>query len=1063
MKKKQKAQYLSCKLIPIAFCFFSSAFAQDKDDFISEKKNPPNILLQGSFTTFLDKSSTKRPKELTRSSIPSTFFLKDSNYDYCFKCAQESSFVELASPTLIPWLELSYPTKFIAKISLEQAISAPDIAFILPTSHQQLAGCFTIPPSFKKRHVKNLPDLLIFSLKDSADKRLPYLGVIAAQPLYNPIPCAELVCFKSQGLIHLDAQILQNFDTHAIDAYFQKSLYVSTSPLFAAFVFPEKESLLHIKQIPHSSSFSQDPLFIDTNSFAFAEQNIQNITFIPSQEVCAVVYTPSYNMMALEHTFESDSTALHAQAKMPPVAFEPTSCHQDKFSCTDIACETAAFEAFMASMAPAIIFHHATESAFAHVSPTLQAYLPTSLSFASAPLEVAYNMQQTPCCEFLEKPSFKNYVAAANFSQAFFKTRISYKQGMALSASFSFEPLEKPLHIATTCLDHPLTNLAYSQEILNPLSPTNKEIFFLGLKHQMQEAAPLESLLATVPEISSQGFFSLEKIFFQEMLTSSITPADLQKTTDYLQSELTCDLLATSSQRKLFFEKASSLEDVVSFIPPSHVNSFIDIAPTDKSFGDISKYLDCVGLLSDPIQHESKPYLEEKIALFEIQPSVLNAYVPAHLNTRQDQTSLPTLASHSLENGLLLSYQKNLKARLNDYNIIVEKPVYENHLDPITCANTTEIFLSGKLEDSTPTISSSIAKAEALRATNKNLKALPQLEELGCYNATDDFIHDIHVTPNPKGTGYLFSVTLLPQKQKLETNCPQNYIFLLDRSGSIDKTRFQSFKQGVMKSLLYLKDYDTFNIITFDSELSKMSHESVFATQATKHGAKRYLENQKRGYQYGIPNIPQILLSLQPLIKKSSLPTTVVLLTSGKTLENYNKALDEPLLKKQLKANKNSFTLFTAGCQDVSDAHMLEMLSCLNRGEYMISQTNAAFPRKLAALVKHATYLAASNVHITTAHRSANSQIELYPNAPIAPNLYGDKPYTIVGKIDKLADFDLVLQGRFCDNWIFIKKKVAFSAARHGGHSILKDFKTFTSYNQYHEHFEEGAVAASTR
>jgi hypothetical protein len=241
--------------------------------------------------------------------------------------------------------------------------------------------------------------------------------------------------------------------------------------------------------------------------------------------------------------------------------------------------------------------------------------------------------------------------------------------------------------------------------------------------------------------------------------------------------------------------------------------------------------------------------------------------------------------------------------------------------------------------------------------------------------------------------------------------------------------------------------------------MNKMSHESVFATQATKHGAKRYLENQKRGYQYGIPNIPQVLLSLQPITEKSSLPTTIVLLTSGKTLENYNKELDGPLLKKQLKANKNSFTLFTAGCQDVADSNMLEMISLLNRGEYMISQTNAAFPRKLAALVKHASYLAASNVHITTANRSQPVKVEIYPNSPIAPNLYGDKPYTIVGKIDKLADFDLVLQGRFCDNWILIKKKVSFSNARHGGHSILKDFKTFTAYNQYHEYFEDGSIA----
>lgn len=324
------------------------------------------------------------------------------------------------------------------------------------------------------------------------------------------------------------------------------------------------------------------------------------------------------------------------------------------------------------------------------------------------------------------------------------------------------------------------------------------------------------------------------------------------------------------------------------------------------------------------------------------------------------------------------------------------------------------------------------------------------------YNPSDDFTIDVQIAPNNKEGGYLFSILLEPKGKKLETHCPQNYLFLIDRSGSIDKTRFQTFKQAIAKSLTYLSEEDTFNILTFDSEITKMSHSSVYVTSSTKHAAKRFLENQNKGYQFATPNLYELLLDLQPMVKKSSLPTTIVLLTSGKTVDEFS--YDDPLLKTLLKERSKGFTLFTAGCSESSDSLALEMMSTLNKGEFMHSQTNAAFPRKLAGMIKHASYLAATDIHLNIASFAQNSKVSLFPKTSLAPHLYGDRPYTIVGKIDKLCDFDLVLQGKFCENWLFVKKKVSFASAKHGGHSVFKDYKAYLAHDRFCQYVEGGDI-----
>ena len=353
-----------------------------------------------------------------------------------------------------------------------------------------------------------------------------------------------------------------------------------------------------------------------------------------------------------------------------------------------------------------------------------------------------------------------------------------------------------------------------------------------------------------------------------------------------------------------------------------------------------------------------------------------------------------------------------------------------------------------------PSVQKAISSNQNYRHTQDNLHTLPSLAELNTTTFSTEFGADIEIIPNHKEGGYLFAIKLDVENKQLFERPPQNFVFMMDRSGAIDKNRFQVFKQAVAKALMYLKEGDTFNIVTFDNEITPMSKEGVFYSASTKHGAKRFLETQKRSYKYALPDIYDVLLHANHLAKHSELPTTVFLLTNGKTLEEFD--TQSEVLSQIVSMNKDHFSLFTACASSGNNNLMLEIISNLNKGEFLHSQTHAAFPRKFAAFVKHASHLMANNIHVTAAKSDQNVHLEFYPNTALASNLYIDKPYTIIGKIDRLSDFELIVQGKFGEQWLNLKKNISFKHAKKGGRYIQRDYGMHIAYNKYKEFLKEG-------
>ena len=120
----------------------------------------------------------------------------------------------------------------------------------------------------------------------------------------------------------------------------------------------------------------------------------------------------------------------------------------------------------------------------------------------------------------------------------------------------------------------------------------------------------------------------------------------------------------------------------------------------------------------------------------------------------------------------------------------------------------------------------------------------------------------------------------------------------------------------------------------------------------------------------------------------------------------------------------------------------------------MYSKTNAAFPRKLALLVKHIEKFLAKDIHIGVVSQNPEKGIVFYPNEKTLPSLYSDQPYMVFGSIDELKDFDLMLQGRTGDQWVNIKQRISFKNAKQASFAMKRNLALQQAYVCYDDYLQ---------
>ncbi len=313
---------------------------------------------------------------------------------------------------------------------------------------------------------------------------------------------------------------------------------------------------------------------------------------------------------------------------------------------------------------------------------------------------------------------------------------------------------------------------------------------------------------------------------------------------------------------------------------------------------------------------------------------------------------------------------------------------------------------------------------------------------------------DVKLLPQEKN--FLFSLSLAPTADLSLSRLKQNFFFLIDRSNSIEKHRYQVFKRAVLKALSFLRVGDTFNIFILDQEIARLSNDNLVFNPATLQRAESFLEKQAHGGLFSATDIYATLEKLTPSSTKDNELYTAIFLTDGDSLISSNK--QRKTIQRWMNKNGGKLALFTAAVGKDNNLSLLEMLSACNRGRLLYSETYAAFPRKLAKLVHDLRNPIATDLRIS-AVSSSKKTLVLYPPASYAPNLYADQPYLLTGSMTEPADFTLLIEGKHNDQWINLEKKISFQGAQKGGAQLKIDWAKSNAYFNYEKFLHSGNVA----
>jgi len=281
----------------------------------------------------------------------------------------------------------------------------------------------------------------------------------------------------------------------------------------------------------------------------------------------------------------------------------------------------------------------------------------------------------------------------------------------------------------------------------------------------------------------------------------------------------------------------------------------------------------------------------------------------------------------------------------------------------------------------------------------------------------------------------------------------QNYYFLIDRSNSIAKHRFGVFKKAVVKALEHLEEGNTFNIFIFDRKIKSFHEKNLPITKSNIRDAEAFLEKESAGGLFAAGDLFTALNKAFPETIADDEAHTVLLLSDGETILKSKK--QHQAIKSWMAKSGGKIDLYTAAVGADNNLPLLDLMSTLNKGKLLHSATNSAFPRKFAKSALDLQNPLIKELEVTVIRSDKESQVTLYPRQVRLPTLY-QRPYTIIGTIDQLSPFTLLILGKHQGEEIMIEKQISFDDAKIGDRALEKKWAIEQAHLQYELFLKEG-------
>lgn len=372
-------------------------------------------------------------------------------------------------------------------------------------------------------------------------------------------------------------------------------------------------------------------------------------------------------------------------------------------------------------------------------------------------------------------------------------------------------------------------------------------------------------------------------------------------------------------------------------------------------------------------------------------------------------------------------------------------------LPPVELQSFSMEVPSLSIEEITPT-------AQSLSSNASCLPPLPPFSQLEIVNRSDWFDTELLFLPVEEEEGAQFAVTIVPSEQLLAPKIPQNFLFLIDRSNSIQKERLFATKQALSRVLKELDETDRFNIVAFDSKVDKLFPVPMHPTKENLEEAIHFLSSIDLGSFFSPSDLYRPLLFSLPSNTLEDHLTHIVLMSDGEALSK--KAVQQALLRDWTQRNRGTVSLYAIGLESDPHIQSIDALCALNRGKLLTAPTHRGIRKRLLKLIKMMEHPIAKEVSITAINKRTGKSIPL--STQTIPSLFLGQPAVFLGSMEKMDDFILFIQAKVNDQWVQVKKNLSFLDAKRGGRTLRMEIalqKAYEAYLQYSEDSDANHLA----
>lgn len=280
---------------------------------------------------------------------------------------------------------------------------------------------------------------------------------------------------------------------------------------------------------------------------------------------------------------------------------------------------------------------------------------------------------------------------------------------------------------------------------------------------------------------------------------------------------------------------------------------------------------------------------------------------------------------------------------------------------------------------------------------------VPAHRDFVCYYSVSDKDVSMNLLTHrttPDAAGY-FLLLISPKYDVKKTDIlEKDFIFVLDRSGSMEGTKLEQAKEALRFCMHNLNDGDRFNLISFHTDVEPFS-EKLVPVKDKREAALAFISNIDA---QGGTNINDALLTALAAEPDAARPRILVFLTDGEPTVGE----EEParILKNISDANRRQAPIFVFGVGYDVNVLLLDKIAEQNGGtrQYVSPQENLEIA--ITSFFSKVNEPVLANLALDMGHIQTKS---LYPQR--LPDLFRGSQLTVLGRYETAGDTLLKLVG----------------------------------------------------